>query len=380
MTREEIHDLALSNIDNSKCLILELATGMGKSKVAIDIINYINNQYQNSNNTLNVLLIVAKIVHKQNWKDEFAKWNLNENIKVTIECYESLKKYENTEFDIVCLDEVQHLSLQRMEYLHHIKINRCLLGLSATIKRDLKDYLKYAYNAKFISCGIKNAIEDEVLPEPTVYLLPLQLDKVNCNYKVDKFGSKYMSTQQGYYHAMCSTIDWYKNKYFSSRNQRIKNLWLSKAGERLKWLSNQKEYMVLKLLSLFRNYRTLTFCSSIEQSERLGKYNINSKNKASVENLNLFNSGKIKHITSVNILNEGVNLTNCRIGIFCNLNSSEIVVKQRLGRLLRHKNPVIIVPYFKDTREEELLPKLLEEYKKESIKTITIDYLINKGL
>ena len=30
MTREEIHDLALSKVDRTKYLILELITGMGK--------------------------------------------------------------------------------------------------------------------------------------------------------------------------------------------------------------------------------------------------------------------------------------------------------------------------------------------------------------
>ena len=64
------------------------------------------------------------------------------------------------------------------------------------------------------------------------------------------------------------------------------------------------------------------------------------------------------------------NLTNCRIGIFCNLNSSEIIVKQRNGRLLRHKSPIIIIPYYKNTREEELITKMLEEYNKDSVKII----------
>ena len=84
----------------------------------------------------------------------------------------------------------------------------------------------------------------------------------------------------------------------------------------------------------------------------------------------MFNGCKIKHITACAILNEGVNLTNCRIGIFCNLNSSEIITKQRVGRLLRHKHPIVIIPYYKNTREEELVAKMLEEYNKESIKTI----------
>ena len=66
-----------------------------------------------------------------------------------------------------------------------------------------------------------------------------------------------------------------------------------------------------------------------------------------------------------------VNLINCRIGIFCNLNSSEIITKQRIGRLLRHESPIVIVPYFKDTREEELMEKMLQEYSKDSVKIIS---------
>lgn len=62
-----------------------------------------------------------------------------------------------------------------------------------------------------------------------------------------------------------------------------------------------------------------------------------------------------------------VNLTNCRIGIFCNLNSSEIIVKQRVGRILRHKSPIVIIPYYVNTREEELVEKMIEEYSKDSI-------------
>lgn len=58
---------------------------------------------------------------------------------------------------------------------------------------------------------------------------------------------------------MSSLIEWYKNKYFNSRRERIKNLWLSSAGKRLKWLAEQKEPIVLSLLDKFKNYKTLTF-------------------------------------------------------------------------------------------------------------------------
>ena len=368
MTREEVNSLALSKIDGTKCLILELITGMGKTKVAIDLMNHICDRvFRNDNSPTSILILVAKIVHKQTWLDEMKKWGGIKSDYITIECYESLKNYENSRFDVVVADEMQHLSEARLEVLNTISINEAFIGLSATIKRDMRDYFINNYDAKVIKCGLREAVEDEVLPEPTVYLIPLTLDTTKFTYKIKKFGRDIITTQKGYYDTVSSLIDWYKSKYFNSRNERMKNLWLSTAGKRLKWCAEQKESLVLSLLDKFKNYKTLTFCSSIEQSERLGKYNITSKNKSSIKNLEMFNSNKIKHITACNILNEGVNLTNCRVGIFCNLNSSEIIVKQRVGRILRHKSPVIIIPYFENTREEELVQKMIEEYDNGSI-------------
>ena len=371
MTREEVNNLALSKIDGTKCLILELITGMGKTKVAIDLMNHICDRvFRNDETSTNILILVAKTVHKQTWRKEIEKWGGVKSDYITIECYESLKNYENSRFDIVVADEMQHLSDARLDVLQTIHIDEAFIGLSATIKRDMRDFFIHTYKAEVIKCGLREAVEDEVLPEPTVYLLPLTLDEKNYTFKLKKFGKDIITTQKGYYEGISSLIEWYKNKYFNSRNERIKNLWLSTAGKRLKWCAEQKEALVLSLLDKFKNYKTLTFCSSIEQSERLGKYNITSKNKSSIQNLDMFNEGKIKHITACNILNEGVNLTNCRIGIFCNLNSSEIVVKQRVGRILRHKYPVIIIPFFNGTREQELVEKMVEEYAEDSIFTI----------
>ena len=70
------------------------------------------------------------------------------------------------------------------------------------------------------------------------------------------------------------------------------------------------------------------------------------------------------------MLNEGINLTNCKYGIFANINASETIQIQRIGRALRHKEPVIIIPFFKDTREEELVHKWMENYNKDLIKWI----------
>jgi ERCC4-related helicase len=72
----------------------------------------------------------------------------------------------------------------------------------------------------------------------------------------------------------------------------------------------------------------------------------------------------------VNILNENANLVDCKYAIFANLSSSEVVIPQRLGRAMRHKHPVIIVPYYAGTREEEIVKKMFQDYNKEYIRTI----------
>lgn len=371
MTRDEINDLALSKIDNTKCLILELSTGVGKSRIAINCINKICDRvFKKDGSPTSVLLLVAKKVHKQNWIEEIKKWGGLNTDYLTIECYESLRKYKNQRFDILVNDELQHLSNNRREILETIHVNECIIGLSATIKQELKDYLSYKYNAEFISCDITEAIESNILPEPTIYLLPLKLDTIKYTYKAKKFKKDIIVTQQGYYNTISSMIDWYKEKYMRTRNQRLKNVWLASAGNRLKWLSEQKESIILSILDMFKNRKTLTFCSSIEQSKRLGKYNITSKNNKSEEILNKFNDNKIKHITSVNILNEGMNLNNCQIGIFANINASEVIVRQRQGRLLRHKSPIMIIPYYINTREEELVNNMIEGYNKDIVKII----------
>ena len=370
MTREEAKELALSKVDSANCLVLQLGTGFGKTRLAIECTNKICDRvFKREEEATDVLILVSKTVHKDVWKKELDKWGIKTD-NIVIECYESLKKYEGAYFDICILDEAQHLSETRQELLKTLHISELLIVLSATLKKELCWFFKANYKTEFIKCDIKEAIEDDVLPEPTIYLLPLKLDNSVCTYKYDKFKKTIIGTQLAYYNNMCSLIDFYKRKYMTSKRDFMKNLWLRACTDRLKWLSEQKESIVLSLLDKLKNYRTLTFCSSIDQTERLGKFCINSKNKKSIEYLDMFNNKKIKHITSCNILNESVNLVDCKICIFCNMNASEIIVKQRCGRGLRHKKPVFIVPYYEHTREAELVDKIIENYNDNSVITI----------
>lgn len=381
MNRDSVNKEILELSNNHKNLLIELPTGFGKSKLALDIL-------KKHIETINqkVLIVVPRLVLIDTWKEEFEKWGMRTYLlSVEFVTYVSLPKVAGN-WDMVIFDECHHLSERCREALESFKITRSIL-LSATVKNSVKWELKGTFQNLFsYKINMKEAIDNEVLPDPRVFLIPLSLETniptesiwknprgkepalevswanrwAVIRQKTQKV--RIYCTEWQYYTDMSTQVEWYKNKYMRTRNEAFKNKWLRLAGDRLKWLSDKKIDLVSRILWLIKGHRTLTFCNSIEQTEELGSYCINSKNKESANILKAFNEGRIDHITACNMLNEGMNLINCQIGIYNNLNSSEVIVKQRLGRILRHERPVIVIPYYKDTREQELVDKMLEDY------------------
>ena len=392
MTREDIYSECLSKIDDSKFLLLELPTGYGKSKLSIDLVNHLSGtKFQGR--PVSMLLLVAKRVHKATWTDEINKWGGISASSLTIECYESLRKHEHQHFDIIVMDEVHHAaSSLRLDALKTISFGYAI-GLSATIPQKLKQYFLYEYHASVVSCNITEAIDSSVLPQPKIVLLPLQLDSFKNTESIEVNSKAQGFVRHGFFcdlwkfrklrvHAFVSctarqkvndynsTILHLKQTYARTRQEYIRKRWLFECGERLKYLACLKNSVVLSILQRLSNERTITFCKTIEQAECLGKHCIHSQNKDSDHIYSDFNNRKINHITSVNILNENANLIDCRYAIFANYSSSELVGVQRIGRALRHKSPVIIMPYYEGTREQEILEDMLKDFSPDCIQTI----------
>ena len=391
MTREEIYTQCVEKIDKTNCLLMELATGTGKTKISIDLVNYLKNTRFNEKD-INILILVAKSVHKQTWKEEIEKWGgINANIRM--ECYESLHKCGGKHWDIIIADEVHHIGSElRLELLKMLDF-KYFIGLSATIPKKLKMLFKYRYHSDIVTCDLVEAIEDDILPEPTILLFPLLLDnrkptetwEINTKqknpvvygemkdiwkYKRQKVHAILSCTQKQKLLEYNKLIEWEKNKYMQTRNPGMERSWLYHAGKRLEFLAYCKNQIVSDILRKLDNERTITFCKTIEQSEILGKNCIHSQNKKADTTYEAFNKKKIKHITAVNILNENANLVDCKYAIFANIVASEVMQVQRIGRALRHKSPVLVIPYYKDTREQEIVEKMINGFNKESIKII----------
>lgn len=387
MNRNEVEH-SVVNADN-KFVLLELPTSYGKSKLTLD---------RMAANILpvpgvHILIVIPRLVLITTWKDEFAKWGYSTWLDyIEFVTYVSFpNKCGEQLWDLVIFDEVHHLSQRCRDSLDICHAKQVIM-LSATVGRDMKYNLKALFPDLYVcKVSTKAAISEEVLPDPQVFLIPLVLDNTlkTClivknskqkneirvpfsqrfNYsKVKNMKILVECTQRQFYDDLTSTISWYKKRMASNV---FKNLYLKKCGDRLNWLSSQKTMFVRNILNSLQDQRTLTFCNGIAQTEELGKYCINSKNKDSKTYLEKFNEGKINHITACDMLNEGCNLVNCRVGIYASLNSSDRLIIQKLGRLLRHPDPVLVIPYYVNTRDEEIVSKMLENYNPELVTTVT---------
>lgn len=383
MTREELTNKFLES--DSKNYILQLPTGYGKTLLSL------KKTKQWLKNDDKILIAIPRLINKGDWIKEIHKWHLEDMLdKITFTTYISLPKCcdPNKRWNTLILDEGHHTSPRCREALQYMNVSYVLV-LSATLKRDLLYYFNTKYHPEIYNIRMKDAIENEVLPDPRVILIEMNLDNIKKDFIIEKnikkntnpsnvitidYNQKWnyrnyqgplhiRCSQQQYYNDLSGLIEWYKRR--GQSNSAMRNIWLHKAGERLKWLAAQKEETVKSILKLLKNYRALTFCQSIEQSEKLGCPCVNSK--IGTENLDKFNSKKVKHIASVDMLTEGLNPVDCKIGLFQMINSSDRITIQRIGRILRHKEPVLIFPYYVYTREQEIINKMLTNYNPELV-------------
>ena len=386
MTRDELR-VAVIESARFNNIAIQAATGVGKSKIAIDLCKEYSKKYKYP---LRLLLFVAERAHIDNWIAEFHKWHYNGAAEIV--CYASMKKYRDTDWDVIIFDEAHHLnSSLRLDIFDTLKAaNR--IFLSATLKDSLLYRLEESCGPiKNIKMGLQEAFTNNILPEPKIKLIPLKLD--NTQYSeliIEEWGRqdrrrtaecvfkdrwKYIRdrrqipngkliihcTQQQKYNYLCEQFEYYKKRYMFSRNEAMKNKWLQCGSKRKQYLGLLKTKIAQQLINKIKDKRFICFCTNIEQAEELGKLNaVHSKKRNSLDIIQDFNDKKINNLFAVGMLQEGVNLNDIQVGVIIQLDGEERAFIQKFGRTLRAESPVQYIIYFKDTRDEEYLNKALE--------------------
>ena len=403
MTREELQDQALDLLVNHNDVLLQWGTGVGKGYFGVKALSTLKPQ--------NTLILVAERAHIDNWKEEFKKQGQQQLLdNCTIACYASLKKYLETEWDLLILDESHHAcSDLRLDYLFTIKANR-VLALSATMKKDdiqnLSAALTRSVNSFYVSkVGLQDAIEDDILPEPKIYLIPLTLNKtefteiieeswgkkekrvnINCKYpeawgyrknkvKYPNVNLTIYCTQYQKYSYICEQFNYWQRFYMRNRNEAIKNKWLQWGSKRKLYLGQLKTTLASTLVSKLQaeGKRFICFCANIEQATALGGENaVHSKATEIDAKIKAFNEGKQDSLFCCQMLTEGQNLNNIEAGVLVQLDGNERTYIQKAGRAMRAKNPEIYIFYYKDTRDEEFLKNAIQGIDKKYIENYEI--------
>lgn len=389
MTKEEITKDLLSKAKTSKNIIIEWATGVGKTKAAFEVCKLWGCK--------KILVLVAETAHIKNWQEEQKKWKFKPYLDIY--CYASLHKFIDTEWDCIILDESHHSDTDiRMECLTRL-IAQHTIALSATLSQMTKFNLEATFGKFYThSVSIKQAIEWGILPKPNIHVFTLTLDKKNytetivytrglkskyiemeCNYldrwSILKNKSKYPNikltihcTPYQKYLYITEQIEYYKNKYMCTRNIVFKNKWMKLGSDRKIFLGELKTEYARRLLQTLEGKKYICFCTSIAQSEALDRYHsINSTKKNNQSLIDDFNAGLEDKLFAVGMAKEGLNLTNIEAAVLIQLDGNDIAFIQKTGRALRAKEPDVYIFYFKDTRDKDYLDIALETINKEYI-------------
>ena len=402
MTREDIQKEALELASANDNVLLEWCTGLGKSRAAIRIVEqWLGKDFGE------VMLFVGEEAHKRNWEKEMAKWG--EGMEhITMECYASMRKYEGRRFDVLILDEVHHAGTEiRKGHLAGIAFSH-LIALSATVDQEMKDYLSSLCKGGIAISRfpLSKAIEEGIMPQPSVYAVPLSLHgdgsivkvtttrglkryrkKESCQYK-DRF--KYLKDTVKYAHlelemycTMEEANEWYNQEsahrqtlFFRSRTEYDRNKWMLAGSERKRFLGITKTPYARRVLNAMGDRKLVCFCSSISQVEDLGgSHAIHSRRKDNASTIAAFNEGRIRRLFAVGMATEGMNLDGIEAGLIVQLDNSERQFIQKMGRTMRAEKPVQVLLYWEGTRDEEFLSKATEQLGEGYVRKVSMEEL-----
>ena len=170
--REKIQKEGLMASQKSSFTVLAWATGVGKTKVAVELMKWLTLQGKNR-----FLIFVSELFHKENWASEMKKWGFEGN--VTIECYNSMLKHTEKSYDLIILDEMHHSGSDlRMDLLEQIylKSKPKILGLSATVQPELINDIYSIVHEKVVNTvTLDYAINQGLVPKPKIHVIKLNL-------------------------------------------------------------------------------------------------------------------------------------------------------------------------------------------------------------
>lgn len=358
--KNEIQEKAVSLLYKYSKILLSWATGCGKTLASLKMLKFYIKHYPNARG----YIICKEEAHLINWEEDIIEHDMTFVNKISTKfLYDSLHKYEDKGVvDFVILDECHAITGKRLAQLKKIiGPDTLLILLSATVDGENQILLKRLINYYEYHISISDAIENEILPPPTVYIHKYQL-------------SPYQKLK---YDEITREIEFWKEKYNNKGREFYKIKMVNAGSRRKRFMAECKTSIAKQLIKEeFENTRFICFTGSKEQCDELGKSNSIHSGKSKKSNSKKridFNNDKIHKLFVVNMFKEAMNLVNIQKGLIVQLDNVKLSFIQMLGRVFRSKAPEMHIIVLSDTKDEHYLKNVMEGFNQEYVININYD-------
>lgn len=353
MTKDEIQDKGLAAVLPYKRAGVGITMGGGKTLLGLKHMDH------NYTDTVKFLVVAPKETIIATWKEQAVEHNLEYLLPhITFTTYLSLGK-QDLDYDVVYLDEC-HSLLDSHDFWLGMYPNK-ILGLTGTppkFQRSEKGKMVTEYCPIVFTYVTDEAVEDKLLNSYKIIVHTLLLD-TNKNIKAGKEPKTWMTSEQGSYDYWSQRID----RAFSPKEKMIMRVMRMKAMMEFpskEKLASQVMHEVLKTED-----KCLLFCNTQKQADRLCSHSFHSGNPDSESHLEQFKNGRLKCLSCVLQLSEGVNIPNLKAGVIMHAYGNERKASQRIGRFLR-LNPTdtatVHILCYKGTIDESWVRSALEDF------------------
>lgn len=325
--RERIQKEAMwSVINNGGRGLVVMATGSGKSKVAVDLAKYYDKEGKYFDG--HCLVVPTEKLRDENWDEEFTKWKAKKVSNKTEKiCYASASKIEDFNFNLAILDEVHNITELSAELFTNNHIEN-VVALTATKPEDEEKQLilqRLGIHLVY-EVTLDQAVKLGFVAPYKITVVHTKLDNTEKYILSGTKAKPFMQTEQAKY-AYLSNMTQIRPGQISTFN-------------RMRFIYNLKSKTDAGLFILNHfipaDDRTLVFCGSIEQTGKLNGMDT-FHSKSSSKAYDLFKSGTINKLACVKAINEGHNFVGLDSGLILQINSKEKDIIQRIGRLIRFR-------------------------------------------
>lgn len=349
--KSEIQAECISAIGTRKYSGVILGTGSGKTLLGL---KHMVTRYTD---TALFLVVAPKVSIHQEWISQAQQHGLEFLIPhMKFITYLSLPKADYG-YDFVYLDECHNAKKKHADWLR--LYDGPVLGLTGT-------YPKYKTSESYIVCDefcpvvytydISNGIDDHMLNDYRIYIHLLELDKTPAI----RTKSGGLMSEVNNYKMWCKFVDQAKpNKVMMTRIMRMKAI-----------QAYPTKVNYAKALLKQQEYKTLVFTDFTDQADIICEHTYHTKEKNSKSNLELFKSGKINKLASVQQIAEGANIPDLKVGIILHAYANEKKLRQKIGRFLRlnpNDQSVIHVLCYNNTVDLEWCKRALQDFDKQKI-------------